>query len=135
MRIAVTADDDRGLESPVGHHLGRSPYIVIVDIEDDLFGHAEVFANPQCQGHQHGAIPTFVRDLGAEVMLSGGMGRHANALFEQYDIQRASGAAGTVRQAISDFLAGKLSGVEPCPGEGAHEGHSHDHRIRPGQPG
>lgn len=127
MRIAVTADEDRGLESPVGQHLGRSAYITFVDVEQGEFFEVDVRPNPQCQGHQHGAVPAFVRDEGAQVMISGGMGRHANALFERYGIQRASGASGTVRQAIEDYLAGKLNQVVPCEGgPHHHEHHSAD---------
>jgi predicted Fe-Mo cluster-binding NifX family protein len=55
-------------------------------------------------------------------MLAGGMGRRAVDFFEQYGIQPATGASGTVRQSIESYLGGELQGVEPCA-----ESHEHHH--------
>ena len=34
MRIAISADNDNGLDSLVSPHFGRCPYFVLVDVED-----------------------------------------------------------------------------------------------------
>ena len=34
MKIAVTAEDNNGLESVVAQHFGHAPYFILVDVED-----------------------------------------------------------------------------------------------------
>lgn len=46
MRVAVSADDDRGLEAVVSSHFGRCPYYVLVDLEEQEVEAARVVANP-----------------------------------------------------------------------------------------
>ena len=53
-------------------------------------------------------------------MLAGGMGRRAIALFQQYGIEAVTGAAGTVRHALEQYLGGALQGAEPCRESIAH---------------
>jgi hypothetical protein len=57
-------------------------------------------------------------------MLAGGMGRRAIAFFQQYGIETATGATGTVRRALEQYLGGTLQGAEPCrvSVEHIHEG-------------
>jgi predicted Fe-Mo cluster-binding NifX family protein len=47
-------------------------------------------------------------------MLAGGMGRRAIGFFQQYGIEAATGATGTVRYALEQYLGGTLQGAEPC---------------------
>ena len=50
----------------------------------------------------------------------------AFGFFEQYGIQPVTGAAGTVRNALEQFLSGALGGVAPC-----RESIEHDHGHGP----
>ena len=43
-----------------------------------------------------------------------GMGVQAIRIFEQVGITAATGASGTVRQAVTDYLHGALAGASPC---------------------
>ena len=56
-------------------------------------------------------------------MLAGGMGQRAIGFFQQYGIQAVTGASGTVRHALEQYLGGVLQGAEPCREsiEHAHE--------------
>ena len=59
-------------------------------------------------------------------MLTGGMGYRAVTFFEQYGIQPVTGASGTVRDAVDQFLNGQLTGAAPCSESVAHaEGGPH----------
>jgi len=120
MKVAISSEDKNGLDGMVAQHFGRCPYYTIVEIEDNSVRDVKVIANPFYNRHVPGLVPGFIRDQGVDVMVAGGMGRRAIALFEQYGIHVVTGAAGTVRQAIEDLLAGRLSGAEPCIG-----GHGH----------
>ncbi len=122
MRIAVSADDPRGLDSVVSPHFGRCPYYVLVDVEEREVKATRVVANPFYGQHQPGQVPGFIRDQGADVMLTGGMGGRAVAFFEQYGIEPVTGATGSVRHAIEQYLSGALRGAAPC-----HESAEHGH--------
>ena len=123
MRIAISSDDDRGLEGVVSHHFGRCPYYTLVDIEDGEVKHTEVISNPYYGQHAPGVVPQFIHNKGADVMITGGMGARAMAFFQQYGIEVVTGASGTVRYALEHYLHGELKGAEPC-GESKKEGHS-----------
>ncbi|MGC9356482.1 MAG: NifB/NifX family molybdenum-iron cluster-binding protein [Anaerolineae bacterium] len=129
MRIAISADEAQGLDSRVSHHFGRCPYFVFVEIEEGKVQSIEMLPNPHAQNHSVGAVPAFIHESAADVMLAGGMGRRAIALFEQQGIKAYTGAAGTVRQALEQFLGGELVIAEPCRQhtEGHEHGHTHHH--------
>ena len=114
MRIAVSADNNRGLDSVVSPHFGRCPYFVMVDVEGNDIAAVNAVDNPYYAAHSPGQVPGFIKTQGAAVMLSGGMGSRAVEFFEQYGIEPASGARGTVRQAVQNYLSGRLRGAAPC---------------------
>lgn len=120
-RIAVSADDSNGLDSVVSPHFGRCPYYILVDLDDQEVKQVNAVANPNYGRHAPGTVPTFIQDQGADVMLAGGMGRRAIALFQQYGIQPATGAAGSVRHALEQYLGGELQGAEPCSTSLGHD--------------
>jgi len=122
MRIAVSADDDRGLDSAVSPHFGRCPYFVLVDLEGREVRAVEVINNPYYGNHRPGQVPGFIHSQGADVMLTGGMGGRAIAFFQQYGIEAVTGAYGTVRIALEQFLDGQLQGAAPCA-ESVEHGH------------
>jgi predicted Fe-Mo cluster-binding NifX family protein len=120
MRIAVSADSKNGLDSVVSPHFGRCPYFVLVDLEDhDVTGVQEV-DNPYYGHHQPGQVPALINSLGANVMLTGGMGGRAIMFFEQFGIEGVTGAYGTVRQSVERYLGGQLRGAAPCKESAAH---------------
>ncbi len=123
MRIAVSAEDARGLESAVSAHFGRCPYYVLVDVQDEAIQATEVIANPFFGQHQPGQVPALIHEQRADVMLSGGMGGRAVAFFQRYGIEPVSGAVGSVGQAVAAYLSGELRGAPPCDESVAH-GHS-----------
>ncbi len=129
MRISVSAIDDRGLESNIAQHFGRCPYYVFVDITDDQIEAVEVLPNPYYENHTPRAVPAFINEHGADVMIAGGMGRRAIALFEQYQIKSYTGAVGTVRRALEQFHGGALVEAEPCKDHIAHSASHGNHEA------
>ena len=124
MKIAVSVETNNELESVVAHHFGRCPFFALVDVEGNEFKAVKVIDNPFYNGHQPGQVPGFIAQQKADVMLSGGMGGRAIQFFEQYGIQAATGATGTVRSALESYLGGELVGAAPCK-ESVEHGHSH----------
>ena len=122
MKIAVTAESNNSLESTVAQHFGHAPYFMLVDVENGEITATQGVANPFAQGHQPGQIPGFIKEQNADVILSGGMGGRAIQFFEQAGIKAATGASGTVRQALENYLGGKLTEAAPCD-ESVEHGH------------
>lgn len=125
MRIAISLQTDDGLDSVVAQHFGRCPYFALVDMEGNEVEAIVVIDNPYYAGHQVGQIPQFIHGQQANVMLSGGMGGRAIQYFDQLGIETATGAAGTVRSTLENYLGGELVGAAPCAESVAH-GHGND---------
>jgi len=125
-RIAVSAGENRGLDSAVSPHFGRCPYFVLVDLEEGEVKTANAVSNPYYSQHQPGQVPGFSHSQGVEVMLTGGMGGRAINFFQQYGIQAATGASGTVRHALEQYVGHQLQEAEPC-----HESVEHSHGQTP----
>jgi len=123
MRIAISTDDNKGLDSVVSPHFGRCPYYVLVDLEDRQVRQVSAVENPYYGQHAPGVVPEFIHNQGADVMLTGGMGGRAIAFFQQYGIEAVTGASGTVRHALEQYLRGALRGAAPCRESLAH-GHA-----------
>jgi predicted Fe-Mo cluster-binding NifX family protein len=125
--IAVAAEDDRGLESEVSHHFGRCPFYVIAASEDGRIGAVRVVVNPYYGEHSPGRVPLFIKSQDVGVMIAGGMGQRAKEIFDHHGIEVATGARGTVRRTLEDYLGGRLSGYDPCSGRDGGHGHGDRH--------
>jgi predicted Fe-Mo cluster-binding NifX family protein len=126
-RIVVSVLADTGLSAPISPHFGRCPYFTVIDMEDGEVTAVENVTNPYFSNHQPGEVPGFIKSLDADVMMSGGMGGRAVAFFNQYGIDVATGATGTVQEALDCFLAGELQGAAPCTESDAHGHGGHRH--------
>ena len=123
MRIAVSSENNQGLESMVSHHFGRCPYFILVDLEGREVIGVQTIENPFFSQHQPGQVPGFIQSQGADVMLTGGMGRRAITFFQQFNIKPVTGAQGTVAQALEQYLGGALQEAEPCAESEKHHRH------------
>jgi predicted Fe-Mo cluster-binding NifX family protein len=124
MRIAIPTETNNGLDSQVAQHFGRCPYFAIIDVDGVDIQSIQVIENPYYSGHQVGQVPTFIHEQKADVMLSGGMGGRAIQFFQQFGIETATGASGTVQSTLDNYFAGKLTGTAPCEESVKHH---HDH--------
>ncbi len=112
--IAVASLDDKGLEGEVSGHFGRCPFYTLVKVRGATISDAKSVPNPHFQRHVPGVMPAFIRDLGADVILAGGMGPRAIQLFQSYGIEVVTGGLGTVRKVLEAYLGGVLTGIVPC---------------------
>jgi predicted Fe-Mo cluster-binding NifX family protein len=122
MRIAVSADNRNGLDSVVSPHFGRCPYFILVDVDGHEVHEVREVDNPYYGQHQPGQVPALINSLGANVMLTGGMGGRAIMFFQQFGVEGVTGAFGTVRQSVERYLGGQLKGAAPCK-ESEQHGH------------
>jgi len=122
MRIAVSADDSNDLDSVVSPHFGRCPYYVFVDVDGCEVTGVQTVESPFYGQHQPGQVPGFINSHGVNVMLTGGMGGRAIQFFDQYGIEPVTGAYGSVRLALEQYLGGALQGAAGCDTSEAHHG-------------
>jgi len=127
MRIVVSSEESKGLESQVSHHFGRCPYFVVSEIIGTDITFVETIENPYSAQHRPGQVPGFISDQKADVMISGGMGCRAIDFFQQFGVQTATGASGSVEQTLKRFMTGELPNAQPCHDSVEHEGHEHHH--------
>jgi predicted Fe-Mo cluster-binding NifX family protein len=128
MKIALAAEDNRGLEAIISQHFGRCPYYILADVENDKIGEVKALENPFYGSHgQPGEVPAFIRSIGAQVIIAGGMGPKAIGFFEQYGIQVATGVSGAVQEVLQLYLSNQIQGASPCMD---HEPH-HDFPSHP----
>jgi predicted Fe-Mo cluster-binding NifX family protein len=118
--IALPVEDDAGLESDVCQHFGHAAGFALVEVDGAQIASCRVVRNPMAEDHQPGMLPGFVHSTGANVLLAGGMGPRAVDLLHGFGIDVATGAQGRVRDVVTAYLAGNLTGITPCD-------HSHDH--------
>jgi len=115
MKIALATDDNKGLEAVLSHHFGRCPYYVVVDVDDKQIGEVKALQSPFYGSHgEPGEVPTFIKGIGARVIIAGGMGPKAIGFFEQFGIQAVTGVSGMVREVIHAYMSGQIEGALPC---------------------
>jgi len=120
MRIAVTYDYD---SKEVFQHFGKTENFLLVDVDGDERKETIVTNG----GFSHHELAGYLKDLGVEVLLAGGMGAHAIEFLKQAGIKAYPGNTGPARDVAEKFIKGELN-VNPntvhlCD---CHD-HDHDH--------
>ena len=84
MRIAVPT-----VEGKLSMHFGHSQEFVLIDIEGEEIKSVDTVTPPP---HAPGVLPKWLREQGATIIISSGMGRRAQNLFSENDIAVVVGA-------------------------------------------
>jgi ATP-binding protein involved in chromosome partitioning len=94
-------------------HFGHCEEFVFVDILPDVAPQKTLLTPPE---HAPGLLPRWLREQRAEVVIAGGMGSRAQALFAEAGIRVITGAQSvSAEQIVKDFLAGGLvTGQNSC---------------------
>ncbi len=94
-------------------HFGHCKEFAIIDVEDRKIKNKEVVLPPP---HEPGVLPKWLNELGANVIISGGMGQKAQSLFAKYGITVIVGApAEDPEILVKSYLEGSLvSGENLC---------------------
>jgi predicted Fe-Mo cluster-binding NifX family protein len=114
-KIVLTTNDDRGLDGEMSPHFGHCTHFVLAHVDaDNRVAATEVHPNPYAERHEPGQIPQYIRSLGADVVVAGGMGGKAIEWFRQLDIEVATGARSGVAETLNAYLAGAVAGAAEC---------------------
>jgi ATP-binding protein involved in chromosome partitioning len=110
MKIAIPTSN--GLLCP---HFGHCDEFTIVEVtpENNEVVSTEAIPAPE---HEPGLLPRWLHELGADVIIAGGMGRRAQELFQQNGIKVFVGApVATPADIVAAYLGGTLeTGVNLC---------------------
>lgn len=103
--IAIPVTD--GVLSP---HFGHCEQFYFASVEENHITE-EHFQTPPA--HEPGLYPKWVKEQGGTLVITGGMGQRACALFEQNGVEVVVGAPSkTPRQIVEDFLNNTLQTTE-----------------------
>lgn len=108
-RVCFTADEANGLDSVMSYHFGHCPYFVIVDVEGNEVRSVKSITNPLGGEHNPGDLPTFMKEQGVNVIITGGMGPKAQEYFKNFGIEPVIGAYGKVKDVLEEYLHGKVN--------------------------
>ena len=94
-------------------HFGHCQEFAIIDVDGEQIIGKEILIPPP---HEPGVLPGWLHDLGAEVIIAGGMGQRAIGLFQQNNIKVVVGAPALDPETlVTDYLKGTLeSGQNVC---------------------
>jgi predicted Fe-Mo cluster-binding NifX family protein len=121
MRIGITTNDDRGLDSEVSAHFGQCKYFCVVELNGNKIKEAKVAQNTAVHGGGGCQAVDEMMKHGVTHVIAGGMGMGAQGKFSAAGIQ-VFGYSGNVKAAVEDLIKNKLGGLAGCPG---HEGGCH----------
>jgi len=121
LRFAVACSDASGLDSPVSQHMGHCPAITLVEVVEGSITSHRVIENPHAIHHARGAMPELFAELGASVVIAGGMGWRALDRLRERGIEASTGHTGTARSAVEAYLDGEGGGADPCRHDHGHD--------------
>ncbi|MDI6600800.1 MAG: NifB/NifX family molybdenum-iron cluster-binding protein [Thermoanaerobacteraceae bacterium] len=118
MKVAIASEGDY-----VSRHFGHCEGYTIYEIAENNIISKEFIENP---GHRPGYLPLFLKEMGIDVIISGGMGESAKTLFEEQNIEVITGIEGECDDAVSDYLAGRLMSTGKTCEEHQYKGQCND---------
>ena len=112
LRIAITVEEILYGEARVSDHFGRCCKFVVYDVnQDNKIINEESYLNP-LQGNHGSAckLPYYIKEIGANVVIAGGMGSRAQDLFQKNRIGVIIGALESdPEKAVLSYLNNQLA--------------------------
>jgi len=103
-RIAVTAENDNGLDSTVSGHFGHCKAFIVSTVKDGEIIEVESVLNGS---HSTCAEPVDkLASLGVNVLITLGMGMRPYMHAQQIGLSVVKGSGGTVGEAIRSYIEG-----------------------------
>lgn len=101
MKIAIPM-----AEGKLTAHFGHCENFAIIDVEDNEIKNKEVHVPPP---HEPGVLPKWLHEMGATLIIAGGMGHRAINLFQEKNIEVITGApALTPEELVINYLNNEL---------------------------
>lgn len=117
MRVAIPAKENDLEETVAAEHFGRCAFFVVATIENKEVVERKKVDNPYYKKHVPFAVPNFLSDLepSIDVVITGGLGPRASSKLKTHNIEVISGASGTVKDVLDNYIKSNLGTAEnPC---------------------
>lgn len=100
-------------EGKLTAHFGHCQEFALVEVEENEIKNKEILVPPP---HEPGVLPKWLSEMGANMIIAGGMGAMAIGLFEQNGIKVIIGAPSLEPEAlVKSYLDNTLqSGINAC---------------------
>lgn len=120
MKVAVTFKDGQ-----IFQHFGHSEQFKVYNVEGDKIADSQVV---DTNGNGHGALAGFLKSLGVDTLICGGIGGGAKTALSNAGITLYGGASGDADKAVEALIKGTLlfNPNVTCNHHGEHH-HGHDH--------
>jgi ATP-binding protein involved in chromosome partitioning len=101
MKIAIPMANGR-----LTAHFGHCQEFALLEVEGNEISKKEMLVPP---AHEPGVLPNWLHQLGADVIIAGGMGQRAVSLFQERGIKVVTGApALTPEEIVNSYLNNTL---------------------------
>jgi predicted Fe-Mo cluster-binding NifX family protein len=106
MRIVIPVADEKG--EILSDHFGRAPYYAWFDVEDDEISGRGVVPNDSEHFGGTGLPPDRMMSLGAEAVITLGMGMRAINIFQNHQVAVLEAKNKRVNEVLTQFMEGEL---------------------------
>ena len=121
VRIVIPVADEKGKQ--VSAHFGRAPYYAWFEVSSGKIVDSGIAPNDSSHFGGQGLPPERMMALGAEVVISAGMGMKAIQIFQNSTVAVLKAENESTERSINDFVEGKLTELT----EGCLHAEEHDH--------
>jgi predicted Fe-Mo cluster-binding NifX family protein len=121
VKIVIPVADKEAIS--LSAHFGRAPYFAWFQIEDGEVVDKGVTPNDSSHFGGRGLPPERMMAMGADVVISSGMGQRAIQMFQSSTVAVLQARSQDVAQSIEDFKEGRLAELT----EGCLHAQEHDH--------
>ncbi len=108
MKIAIPINEEKGLESEISEHFGRSKFFLVIDENGNIL---EKIENIEEHKKKNIHPPAILKAKGVEVILANSIGYHALELSKALKMEVYLGEARTVREILEKYKKGELKKV------------------------
>jgi predicted Fe-Mo cluster-binding NifX family protein len=113
IRIGITLNDDKGLESHVSEHFGQCLFFGIVELDGKAIKNSRIVPNRAQHGGGGCRAVDEMLQYKINCVIAGGMGMGAQEKFAAAGV-KIYGYSGKAKDALNDFLTNSLAGLDAC---------------------
>lgn len=121
VKIVIPVADENG--DTVSAHFGRAPYFAAYTVVDGKTVEKKISPNDSSHFGGQGLPPERMMALGADIVISAGMGQRAISMFQDSTVAVLQAQDASVEKSIQDYVNGKLTELT----EGCLHDHEHEH--------
>ena len=121
VKVVIPAADEKG--ELVSAHFGRAPYFAWFNVESGKIKERGVAPNDSSHFGGQGMPPERMMAMGADVVISAGMGMKAIQLFQDSTVAVLQAVTDSTVQSVQDYIDGRLKELT----EGCLHAENHEH--------